>query len=100
MALLFALVGFAGFAAALWIWLARTLDPISAALMIGGGGFVVSALVLLVAGRPRRPQSLFSAAEAEQLLAEVKARQSTVALWTPLIGVALIGYLLGSKSKD
>lgn len=98
LAMLFALIGFAGFGAALWIWLAQVLDPISASLIIGGFGFLLAAVFLLIAQSKAKAPSLLSSPAAQQLLAEFKARETTADVWGPLIGVALIAFILGSKS--
>lgn len=100
LALLFALIGFAGFAAAFWIWLARVLDPITASLAIGGAGFVIAAVLILIARYRRPPPSPFASPEAMELLAGFRAKQETLDTWTPLIGLALLGFFLGGKSKD
>lgn len=99
-AILFALIGCAGFGAAFWIWLARVLDPISAALVIGGAGFLIAAILILVARYRRPPPSLLQSPEAMELLAGFRTGQKTLDTWTPLIGLALLGFLMGGKSRD
>lgn len=99
-ALLFVLIGITAFAAALWIWLADVLDPISAALIIGGAAFLIAAVLLLVARSKTRRPSLFNSPVVQDLLSEFKTSRSTAEVWAPLIGVALLGLLLGGKSKD
>jgi len=100
LALLFLLIGVTAFAAAFWIWLAKVLDPISAALIIAGASFLIAGLLLLIARSKTRAPSLFNAPAMQQLLSEFKANRSTAEVWAPLIGVALLGFLLGGKSKD
>lgn len=100
LALLFALIGFTAFTVAFWIWLARVLDPISAALIVGGMAFFLAAILLLVARSKARRPTLFGSPAAQHLLDEFKANRSTVEVWAPLVGVALLGFLLGGKSKD
>lgn len=99
-AMLFALIGLTGFLVALWIWLARVLDPISAALVIGGAGFLIAAILILIARNQKPAPSLFASSEATELLAGFRAKQDTLDIWTPLIGLALLGFFLGGKSKD
>lgn len=99
-ALLFMLIGITAFAAALWIWLAKVLDPISAALIIGGAAFLIAGSLLLIARSKTRAPSLFNSPALQDLLSEFKANRSTAEVWAPLIGVALLGFLLGGKSKD
>lgn len=99
-ALLFVVIGIAAFAAALWIWLAQVLDPISAALIIGGAAFLIAGILLLIARSKTRRPSLFNAPAVQELLSEFKANRSTAEVWAPLIGVALLGFLLGGKSRD
>ena len=99
-AMVFALIGCAGFGAAFWIWLARVLDPISAALVIGGVGFVIAAILILVARYRRPAPSPFASPEAMELLAGFRTGQKTLDTWAPLIGLALLGFLMGGKSKD
>lgn len=99
-AVLFALVGFIGFGAALWIWLAQVLDPISAALIIGGLGFFLAAIFLLLAQRRPPPPSLMSSPLAQQVLKEFSDRKTTGEVWAPLIGVALAAFFLAAKSDD
>lgn len=99
-ALLFVLIGITAFAAALWIWLADVLDPISAALIIGGAAFMVAGSLLLIARSKTRRPSLFNSPAVQDLLSEFKTSRSTAEVWAPLIGVALLGFLLGGKSKD
>ena len=100
LALLLALIGFTGFAAALWIWLARLLDPVAVARIIAGAGFVIAAILLLVASRQRRAPGLLSSPEAQQVLADLKPGQGPITLRAPRIGPALLGFPLGRKSKD
>lgn len=100
LALLFMLIGVTAFAAALWIWLAEVLDPISAALIIGGAAFLLAGILLLIARSKARAPSLFRSPAMQELLSEFKANRGTAEVWAPLIGVALLGFLLGGKSKD
>lgn len=99
-ALLFMLIGITAFAAALWIWLADVLDPISAALIIGGAAFLIAGSLLLIARSKTRRPSLFNSPAMQDLLSEFKTSRSNAEVWAPLIGVALLGFLLGGKSKD
>lgn len=99
LALLFLMLGFLGLAAALWIWLAQALGPILAALIIGGGGLATAILLMLIA-KSRRPPSLLSSSVAADLQSTFKDRKADLDIWAPLIGIALLGFLLGGKSRD
>ncbi len=104
LALLFALFGLAGFTAAAWIALAHELGAIRAALIMGGAGLVVAAILLLIAkSRSRRrvpaPPLLSQVPDISTLLNQTMGKGSTTVVWAPLIGVALLGLLIGRGGK-
>lgn len=99
LALVFALIGFTGFAAALWIWLARVFDPVLAALLIGGCGFVVAAVLLVVARSTARAPGVMASPAAQKLLADFRSSEGG-AIWLSLISVALLAAMLGGKPRD
>jgi hypothetical protein len=100
LALIFAAIGLTAFTAALAIWLAHLTDPITAALIIGGAAFVLAAVLILIARTKTRKPSLFASPEAQNLMADLNAARSTAEVWAPLLGVAVLAYLLAAKSKD
>lgn len=93
-ALAFLLLGITGLAAALWILLARLIDPLLAALLIGSVSTILAGILLLVAkshanadhllyGRKKRPQA--------------PETPDSVLLMLPLAVVAIIGFALSSR---
>ena len=100
LALLFLLIGLAGLLAALWLWLARVLDPISAALLIGGAGVIMAMLLVLIARNRRPAPGPFASSAADDLQEALKDQKASLAVWAPLIALALIGFFLGRKPKD
>ena len=103
LAALFALFGLAGFTAAAWIGLAHQLDAIRAALIMGGVGFVVAAILVVIAKSRRRRRILSPATsqlpDVSALLIQNIGKGSNAVIWTPLIGVALLGLLIGRGGK-
>ncbi len=99
MALTCLFVGVMGFAAALWAWLAQMLDPVWAGLIIGLGGSVVAVLLIVIAQFRRQAPTPLAGTLAD-LQAAVKDREADVAVWAPLIGLALLGFVLGVGKKD
>ncbi len=97
LALLFALFGLAGFTAAAWIALAHTLDPVRAALIMGGAGFVVAAVLLVIARARKRRRALAAPVlpDMAAMLKQTMAGAGAPVVWAPLIAVALIGLLIG-----
>lgn len=98
-ALMCLFVGFMGFAAALWVWLAQVFDPVSAGLIIGLGGSLAAVLLITVARLRRRAPQPMAAALAD-LQAALRDREADVAVWAPLVLLALLGFFLGSGKKD
>lgn len=95
LALICGFIGMMGFAAALWVWLARLWDPVAAGLILGLGGFLAAALLILFARvRRRAPQPM------ADLQAAMGDKGAGVAVWAPLIGLALLGFVLGAGKKD
>jgi Putative Actinobacterial Holin-X, holin superfamily III len=96
-ALIFMLIGLAGFTAALWIVLAHQTGPAVASLIIGGIGFVLAGILVLVARAgtgSRRTHRADPMQEAERALSDFMADTKGAARWTPLVAAAVIGFLL------
>ena len=97
--LIFLWIGLAGFAAALWILLARATDPVIAALLVGAGGLVLAGLTVLIAqagARRRRPPSL-SFGDMESSLAQLMAKEGGGSLWTLLLAAAVAGFVVTGR---
>jgi hypothetical protein len=99
LAFLFALIGIMGLALAGFIALAEAWGPLAAALMLGCGGLVLSLLLGLIARRRRHLPDLFGP-ETTQLRQTLQGQKSELAVWLPLVGLAVLGFLLGSGKKD
>lgn len=99
-AVVFGLIGFIGFAAALWIWLAHLLGPIGAALLIGVIGVALAVIFALIGRAKLRTASPLQSPAAQALMTEIKAHGSTAQLLGPALGAALLSFLLGGKAKD
>ena len=95
LAMVFLAIGVAGLAGALWIVLARATDPVIAALVMGGAGFLLAGLMLLLARAQMRPRpAAMSLQEAEEALSAFMAKQEGGAVWTPIVAAAVLGFLL------
>ncbi|MDB5661134.1 MAG: hypothetical protein JWS10_3749 [Cypionkella sp.] len=99
-AVIFGLIGFIGFAAALWIWLAHMLGPIAAALLIGVAGVLLAAIFGAIGRAKLRTASPLQSPAARALMAEIKANGSTLEVWGPAIGAAVLSFILGGKPKQ
>ena len=95
LALMCGFIGLMGLAAALWVWLAQMWGPVAAGLTLGLGGFGAAALLILLARFRRRAPSPLA-----DLQSAVRDQGADVAVWAPIIGLALLGFLLGSGKKD
>jgi hypothetical protein len=95
-ALLFAMLGLTGFAAAAFILLARVLDPALAALLLGALCFTVAALLLLVAraSPPTRPED-----QARRDLMALVETAGKSGVWLPLLLAVLGGLMLTTRRK-
>ena len=94
MALIFLTIGLTGLCGALWIVLARATDPVMAALIMGGAGFLLAGIVLLAArmqARPQRPAMALK--EAEAALSAFLSKQDGGGVWTPILAAVVIGFL-------
>jgi hypothetical protein len=98
LALGFLLLGLMGLSAAAWLALARVMDPLLAALIMGSVAVIIAAILLLVAR---------SHARAEYLLygrlkppATPPPAPDNLAVLLPLAAMAVLGFLLsGSNPK-
>ena len=99
--LIFLLIGLAGLAGALWIVLARATDPAIAALIIGGAGFVLAGVTLLIARVRMRPPVPPAPAvvlkDAEAAVLAFMAKSDGGGVWGPILAVALIGFLVTGR---
>lgn len=98
LAMLALLFGIIGLLAAMWIWLARVLDPLAAALAIGGGG-VACSIILLAVVRMRRAAPLLPPTATEKVHAAFADRKTGLDLWGSLLGLAILGFVLGRMGK-
>ena len=95
LAMVFLAIGVTSLAVALWIVLARATDPAIAALIMGGAGFALAGLMLLLARAQLRPRpAAMSLQEAEAALSAFMARQEGSAVWTPVVAAVVLGFLL------
>ena len=99
LAMLFLMIGITGLMGALWIALARLLDPVSAALIIGGGGCVIAAVFLLIAVSAMKSPRPALSSEIEMLLTNFKSQERGSGMLVQLVGIALLGFLRGSKGR-
>jgi hypothetical protein len=104
MALMFLFFGLCGFVVALGIVLTNWMEPLTAALLIGGGGFVAAGLMILILRSGRRADTLVFGApltDPRQTLAEQSANAMGSTIWGSLLAVAVLGYVVtrrGGKS--
>ena len=101
-AFVFAMFGLVGFGVALFIVLARVMDPALAAVIMGSFSFLIAAVLLLVARSRGTKAGLFASTPEERqarldLLALSKA--DPTAVWLPLVLAVLAGYAVTS-GKD
>ena len=103
LALLFGMMGLAGFAAALFILLARVMDPALAALVLGSFCFLVAAILLLVAraqaSRNRQPQTTPEEQLAERDLTALFQAAGKTSIWLPLGLTALAAFVVTSRRR-
>lgn len=97
-AMLAFLVGGIGLMVALWIGLARMLDPLLASLLIGAVG-IASGIILLLIVRLRRAKPLFPTSATDDLKAALGEKGAGVEVWAPVLALALLGFVLASKGK-
>lgn len=93
----FALFGLAGLAGALWIVLAREIDPAAAALILGGVSLLLAGLIAFVAvGRLRqsRRDRELRTRQMQATLSAMMAKETTGSVWVPLLVASLAGFLL------
>jgi hypothetical protein len=94
-AMIFLLIGLAGLAGALWIVLARATDPAVAALIMGGAGFLLAGLMMLLARLQTRSRRVeLPLKEVEAALSAFMSKQEGSGVWTPMLAAAVIGFLL------
>ena len=103
LAMVFLMIGLTGFAVAAFILLARVLDPLLAALLIGSLSCLIGAVLLLVARAQANPQRLFHATPDERqarldLTAKLETLGST-GFVMPLVLAVLSGLLVASRKK-
>lgn len=91
-------IGGIGMMAALWIGLAQVLDPLRAALVIGGFGVASGIILLLVVGM-RRAKPLFPPRVMAEVEAALGVGKTGIDVWGPLVGLALLGVVLGRARK-
>ena len=103
LAMVFLMIGLTGFAVAAFILLARVLDPLLAALLIGSLSCLIGAVLLLVARAQANPQRLFHATPDERqarldLTAKLETLGST-GFVMPLVLAVLSGLLVAARKK-
>lgn len=99
LAFVFLTIGVLGLALAAGIALAEALGPLTAALLVGLGGLVLAGVAMLIA-RSRRHLPQMSGPQTADLSNAFKDPKAAVGVWLPLIGLALLGFFLGSGKKD
>lgn len=103
LALLFVMIGLTGFAVAGFILLARVMDPVLAALLLGSLCCLIAAILLLIARAQTRPQALPARTAEEELarrdLTALLQTATQTGIWLPLILALLGGFFLTSR-KD
>lgn len=98
-ALIFLLIGLTGLAGALWIVLARATDPAVAALIMGGAGFLLAGMTLLIARAQMRPQvPALSLKDAEAALSALMSKDGSGGVWGPVVAAAVIGFLITRRT--
>lgn len=99
---LFALIGVLALSLAGFIALAEAWGPLPAALVIGLGGLTL-ALACFIAARGRRVLPDVLGPQTAELraafAAATDAPKADTQVWLPLLGLALLGFLLGSGRK-
>ncbi len=105
LALTFLMIGVIGLCAALFILLARYIDPALLALLMGSF-FCVVAGILLLAARTRSkavsptvptPEIDFDMARREAMAYLDRASPTTI--WLPVVLVAIVGYVVTSRRR-
>ncbi len=98
LAVLALLIGTTGLLVAIWIGLARLLDPLSAALVIGCAGLAIGAALLLVV-RMRQARPLIAPSVTAEIRSALAQGDAAVKLGLPLLLLALLGFAFASKEK-
>lgn len=96
LALGFLLLGLMGLSAAAWLALARVMDPLLAALIMGSVAVILAAILLLVARSQARADYLLYG---RPKTATPPPTPDNLAVLLPLAALAVLGFLLGSKPK-
>ena len=96
-ALVCAAIGLGGLAGALWIVLAHRLDPVSAALILGGLGLGLACGFGLIARAQLRGRR--QAVALKEVVAAVAAlmQEDGAGVWTPVLTAALVGFLITGR---
>ena len=102
-ALLFVMLGLTGFAVAVFILLARVMDPALAALMLGLFCLLIAAILLLVArtqaSRTRTPHGTADQPLAQPDLTALLQTAGKTGIWLPLGLAALAAFILTSRRR-
>ena len=97
-ALIFLVIGLTGLIGARWIVLARATDPAVAALIMGGAGFLLAGVTLLIARAHMRPQApALSLKDAEAALSALMSKEGS-GVWGPVAAAAVIGFLITRRT--
>lgn len=98
LALGFLLLGLMGLSAAAWLALARVMDPLLAALIMGSVAVITAAILLLVARSQARAEYLLYGRPKKA--APPPPAPDNLAVLLPLAAMAVLGFLLGGKPKS
>ena len=96
LALGFLLLGLMGLSAAAWLALARVMDPLLAALIMGSVAVILAAILLLAARSQARADYLLYG---RPKTATPPPTPDNLAVLLTLAALAVLGFLLGSKPK-